>query len=94
MSNDMMYWLIIGSAFALTSLLALILMLRTNRLAPAFWISLAANFIIIVYGTLWWNGLYTGVQRMFGIFGFWVAFANIEILVFFVLFSIRKKQDK
>lgn len=93
MSNDMIYWLIIGAGFVLAAGIALAVMKRTGKLGPAFGISFLVNCIIFVAGSFWWNGLYMGVQRMFGLFGFWIAFVNIEILVFFALFIIKKKQS-
>jgi len=93
LSNDVIYWLIIGAAFALTAVIALAVMKWTDKFAFAFGISFLANFVIFMIGSFWWNGLYAGVQRMFGLFGFWIAFVNIEVLVFFALFIMKKKQS-
>ncbi|WP_248924787.1 hypothetical protein [Paenibacillus hamazuiensis] len=92
MSNDMIYWVIIGAGFAATAVLALVVMAKTGRLSVAFAVSLLADAVIFIGGSLWWNGLYTGVQRMFGLFGFWIAFVNIEVIVFFALFIMKKRQ--
>ncbi|TBL81140.1 hypothetical protein [Paenibacillus thalictri] len=92
MSNEMIYWLFIGAAFIVSSVLALVLMVKLDKMAWAFWVSFAVNAVITAAGCFWWDGLYTGVQRLFGIFGYWIAFANIEIILFFALFIMKKRK--
>jgi hypothetical protein len=91
LTHDTMYWSIIGAAFILTGIIAVAIMGRTNKLSAAFFVSLLVCLLITIGGSIWWNGLYEGVQRMFGLFGLWIAFVNIEVLVLFALFIMKKR---
>ncbi|GAA4862058.1 hypothetical protein GCM10023310_46820 [Paenibacillus vulneris] len=91
MSYDNIYWLIISAAFVFPLLIGILIMLKTKRMLVSFLISLAVNLAITVPSCMWWSSLFEGFSRMFGLFGFGVAFVNTEVLVLFALFIMRKK---
>jgi uncharacterized protein YacL len=92
-SYDFYYWLIMSVAFAVTNALGVGMMYRTRKLLLSFLVSLAVNTVIFVSAGIWWAGLFIGFSRMFGLFGFGIAYVNIEILLVFALFIMKKKSN-
>ncbi|MFD0698666.1 hypothetical protein ACFQZT_31815 [Paenibacillus sp. GCM10027628] len=92
MSNNVLYWIFLGLAFALPFMMGVWLMRRTNRLAFSFWISTAFNVILTVAAVLWWKSVSAeGFRMMFGMAFYGVSCVNLMVLEFFALFSIHKK---
>jgi hypothetical protein len=83
-----------SAAFIITNGLGVGIMLKTQKLLLSFLISLAVNLAIFGGAGIWWASLFEGFNRMFGLFGFGVAFVNIEVLLFFGLFIMKKKSDQ
>ncbi|NOU98025.1 hypothetical protein GC093_33070 [Paenibacillus sp. LMG 31456] len=91
MSYDFYYWFIMSAAFIITNGLGVGLMLKTQKLLLSTLVSFIVNLAIFVVASIWWASLFEGFARMFGLFGFGVAFVNIEVLLFFGLFIMKKK---
>ncbi|TDF95785.1 hypothetical protein [Paenibacillus piri] len=93
MSYDFYYWFIMSAAFIITNAVGAALMLKTQRLLLSFLVSLAVNLAIFVPASIWWAGMFEGFSQMFGLFGYGIAFVNIEVLLVFGLFILRKKTE-
>ncbi|NHN31369.1 hypothetical protein [Paenibacillus agricola] len=91
MSYDFYYWLIMGVAFVVTNALGVGLMWRTQKLFLSFGASSALDLLIFAAAAFWWASLFTGFARTFGLVGFVIAFVNIEVLLLFALFIMKKK---
>ncbi|OXM84381.1 hypothetical protein [Paenibacillus rigui] len=91
MSYDFIYWFIMGAAFVISNVLGVGLMLKFHKLLLSFLVSFIVNLAIFLTAGIWWAGLFEGFSRMFGLFGFGIAFVNIEVLLFFTLFVMKKK---
>jgi hypothetical protein len=90
-SYDFYYWSIMSAGFILTGVLGVGIMFKTQKMLLSFIVSLLVNLAVFGGGSLWWAGLFEGFSRMFGLFGFGIAFVNIEVLLLFGLFIMRKK---
>jgi hypothetical protein len=93
LSYDLYYWLIMGAAFVVTNVLGIGLMWKTQKVLVSFGISLVVGLIIFVAASLWWASLFTGFSRSFGLVGFVIAFVNIEVLLLFALFIMKRKAN-
>ncbi|MBD0381203.1 hypothetical protein [Paenibacillus sedimenti] len=92
MSNNVLYWIFMGVAFALPFIMGVWLMRTTNRLAFSFWISTALNVILTVAAVFWWKSVSVeGYRMMFGMAFYGVSSVNLMVLEFFALLSIHKK---
>lgn len=91
MSYDFIYWSIMGAAFVISNVLGVGLMLKSHKLLLSFLVSLIVDLAIFLAAGMWWADLFEGFSRMFGLFGFGIAFVNIEILLLFTLFVMKKK---
>jgi hypothetical protein len=91
LSYDFYYWLIMSAAFIAVNVVGVGLMWRTQKMLLSFAVSLIVNLIIFVAAGLWWASLFVGFPRTFGLFGYGIAFVNIEVLLLFALFIMRKK---
>jgi uncharacterized protein YacL len=94
MSYDYYYWLIMSVAFIVTNAVGVAIMYKTRRMLPSFLVSLAVNTVIFVAAGIWWASLFVGFSRMFGLFGFGIAYVNIEVLLVFALFIMKKKPNE
>ncbi|PZE21024.1 hypothetical protein [Paenibacillus xerothermodurans] len=92
MSYDFYYWFIMSSAFVVTNVIGVAIMYKTRRFLLSFLVSLFVNTAIFVAAGVWWAGLFEGFSRMFGLFGYGIAYVNIEVLLVFALFIMKKKQ--
>jgi hypothetical protein len=93
-SYDFYYWLIMSIAFIVTNAVGVAIMYKTRRMLLSFLVSLMVNTIIFVAAGIWWAGLFVGFSRMFGLFGFGIAYVNIEVLLVFALYIMRKKPNE
>jgi hypothetical protein len=91
MSYDFYYWLIMSAAFILTNVLGIGIMWKTQKMLLSFVSSLVVNLAIFTAAGIWWAGLFVGFPRTFGLFGFGIAMVNIEVLLVFALFIMKKK---
>lgn len=91
MSYDLIYWSIMGAGFVIANVVGVGLMLKSHKLLISFLVSFIVNLAIFVVAGIWWAGLFEGFSRMFGLFGFGIAFVNIEVLLLFTLFVMKKK---
>ena len=93
MSNDLLYWIYLGVAFAVPFLIGIWLMKITNRFQLSFWISTAVNAILIAADCFWWTSINTDSFRtMFGVAFNLISAVNVAVLECFALLSIRNKQ--
>jgi hypothetical protein len=91
LSYDFYYWLIMSIAFVVTNALGVGMMWKTQKLLLSFAVSLLVDMIIFGVAGVWWASLFEGFSRTFGLAGYAVAFVNIEVLLFFALFVMKKK---
>jgi hypothetical protein len=91
LSYDFYYWLIMGIAFVVTNALGVGLMWKTQKLLLSFTVSFVIDLIIFAAASFWWASLFTGFSRTFGLVGYVIAFVNIEVLLLFALFIMKKK---
>jgi hypothetical protein len=90
-SYDFYYWLIMSAAFIVTNSLGVGIMWKTQKMLWSFVISFLVNLAIFTAAGIWWASLFVDFARMFGLFGFGIAFVNIEVLLVFALFIMKKK---
>ena len=93
MSYDFYYWLIMSAAFVVTNAVGVGIMYQTRRLLLSFLVSLAVNTAVFLTAGIWWAGLFEGFPKMFGLFGYGIAYINIEILLLFALFIMKQKSN-
>ncbi|MFC5451798.1 hypothetical protein [Paenibacillus aestuarii] len=94
MSNNVLYWIFLGVAFAAPFILGVWLMRATNRLGLSFGISTVINIVLTVAAVMWWKSVSGGGFRMmFGMAFYGVSCVNLMVLELFALFSIQKKMN-
>jgi uncharacterized membrane protein YedE/YeeE len=82
----------IGIALALAFATGLPVMLITRKFRRSFLLSLAANTIVMMFASIWWVQTTTEPFRytLGKLFFYGIAYVNIEIMVVFLLVSLRK----
>jgi hypothetical protein len=94
LKNDMMYWALIGVAFAATLIVGAVMMKKTNKFGLSFLSSTAINLVVTVIAILWFTQTNEDPSRKnFGIIVYGIAFVNLAIINAFILFSMRNKGD-
>jgi threonine/homoserine/homoserine lactone efflux protein len=91
-SNSLIYWILLGVAFAITMLAGIILMRSTQRIGLSISVSNALN-LLITAGTMIWFISATKDQLwlQMGVVVLGISFLNSLVLSFFAILSIRKK---
>jgi len=95
LKNDMMYWALIGVAFAATLIVGAVMMKKTNKFALSYWSSTGINLAITVIAIVWFTMTNADPTRAyFGVIVYGIAFVNLMIINAFVLFSMRNKDNQ
>jgi hypothetical protein len=91
-SNSLIYWILLGAAFAITMLAGIILMRSTQRLGLSISVSNALNLLITAGTMIWFIGVTKDqLWLQMGVVVLGISFLNSLVLSFFAILSIRKK---
>jgi hypothetical protein len=91
-SNSLIYWILLGVAFAITMLAGIILMRSTQRLGLSISVSNALNLLITAGTMIWFIGVTKDqLWLQMGVVVLGISFLNSLVLSFFAILSIRKK---
>lgn len=95
MSDQSLYWLYMGLIFVISMGISILIIRKTNRLAPAFWISTVVNAGSTLAAVIWWLKIdQDHFSRLFHAGFYGIAFLNTMVLSVFACMSIQKKNPR